>query len=154
MTDPRVRKDMLLTPLQQSMKVDEEESAHRAGRLAKSHTDNMQGAGPDASALPAHQRDAAAPANAHISEKFYFFPESFNALRRELEENWQNFFHLVNPEIGMSPAYAMVFDAPKFVGMCNGATDSVVQFDSQNIDGICKEFLNKFRAMRGVSAIH
>lgn len=91
--------------------------------------------------------------NAHFSEKIYFFPESFNALRRELEENYPTFFHSVVPGFGYSPAWAMVHNAPQFVGFCNGATDLDVMFDSSNVAGICLKFLNAFRAMRGVSPI-
>jgi hypothetical protein len=149
-SDPRIRKGMILDSLGRAMKEDQEESMHRQLALDKAATDRTSS--PDA-ALPDGQKDSLVDSKAHISQKIYYFPESFNALRRELEENYPNFFNSVNPEVGMSPAYAMVFDAPKFVGMCNGATDGVVQFDSHNVDGICKEFLNKFRAMRGLSPL-
>lgn len=128
-----------------------EEFAHRKVELERAASDITPV--PQDSYLPAGQKDKPAADNAHFSEKLYFFPESFNALRRELEDNYPHFFTSVNPEMGMSPAYAMVFDAPKFVGMCNGALDMDLPFDSQNVDGICKKFLNGFRAMRGVSPL-
>jgi hypothetical protein len=93
------------------------------------------------------------PDKKHFSEKVYLFPESFNALRIELTENFPTFFHSVHPQFGISPAYAMVFDAPAFISMCNEATDLAVQVDTGSVDYICKKFLNAFRAMRGVSQI-
>ena len=51
----------------------------------------------------------------HISKKVYLFPPSFNALRRELQDNWKDFFETVSPLTGTSPAWCMVFDAPQFI---------------------------------------
>lgn len=109
-------------------------------------------AGSDA-ALDSHQRTVASKPNDSFDKKVYFFPESFNALRRELQENWREFFEEVNPLTGTSPAYCMVFDAPQFIGYCNGFTGLTVQFDSESVDAICQTFLNKFRNMRGVSSL-
>lgn len=153
MTDPRVRKNMLLTALERSLKQEEEEARHRQETLFAKQTDNLGAAGSDTK-LPGHQQNKAARDGAHFSEKVYLFPESFNALRRELEENWQTFFIEVNMDVGLSPAYAMVFDAPKFVGMCNGFFDLMIQFDSESVDGICKEILDAARKKRGVSPLH
>lgn len=103
--------------------------------------------------LADNQQHKPVEANAHISKKVYMFPEEYNALRRELEENYPTFFTSVNPHTGVSPAHAMVFDAPAFIGMCNGVLDLTVQFDTENVAGICKEFLNGFRKLRGVSEL-
>lgn len=103
--------------------------------------------------LPAHMQNKAAPKGAHFSEKVYFFPPSFNALREELETNYPTWFNTVVPGFGISPAYAMVYNAPQFVGFCNGAVDSDIQFDSEDVAGICHRLLNRFRAMRGASPI-
>lgn len=152
MTDPHIRKDLALTSLQQALKVEEEETLHREFRISREQTTTMESEKPD-QLLPGNQKNDLLPANAEFSRKIYLFPESYNALRRELEENYENFFTLVNPEIGMSPAQAMVFNAPAFLGMCNGALDTVIQYDSENVDGICKKLLNGFRNLRGVSPL-
>ncbi len=149
---PQVQSGKSMTDLEHAIKIDEDESNHRAFRIALEQTTTMESEKPD-QLLPSHQRNSESKKSDHISNKIYLFPESFNALRRELEENYPTFFNSVNPEIGVSPAWAMVLNAPAFVGMCNGALDFVVQFDSENVDGICKKFLNGFRKLRGVSAL-
>lgn len=107
--------------------------------------------------LPAHQRhevnESPLAPKKHISEKIYYFPEEFNALRRELEDFWPAFFTHINPEFGFSPAWAMVHNGPQFIGLMNGALDMDVQLDTENIAATCKAYLNKLRAMRGVSPI-
>jgi len=90
----------------------------------------------------------------NFDQKIYLFPEEFNALRRELEQYWPAFFTSVNPEFGYSPAWAMVHNGPQFIGLMNGALDMDLQLDTENIAGICKAYLNKMRAMRGVSPIN
>lgn len=89
----------------------------------------------------------------NFDQKVYYFPEEFNALRQELEENYPTFYESINPEIGLSPAYAMVFNAPAFIGMMNGALDMDIQFDSGAVAQTCKQFLNRLRAMRGVGPL-
>jgi hypothetical protein len=86
-------------------------------------------------------------------QKVYFFPPEFHALREELQGNWREFFETINPITGTSPAHCMVFDAPQFIGYCNGATGLTVQLDTGDVAGTCKTFLNAFRKMRGVGAI-
>lgn len=138
-------------PLERAIKRDEEDFLNRKAELERSKPDENV-AGSDA-ALDSHNRHAPVDKNAPFDKKVYYFPEEFNALRRELEENWNEFFTTVNPLSGTSPAYCMVFDAPQFIGYCNGITGLAVQFDTENVSGICKTFLNAFRKMRGVSAI-
>lgn len=132
----------------------EEKERFRARKqeLAKTAPDETR-AGADKN-LPVNQQDNRVADNAEFSKKIYLFPEEFNALRRELEENWNEFFTTVSPLDGTSPAWCMIYNAPQFLGFCNGFTGLAVQFDSQNVAGICKEFLNAFRKLRGISAIH
>jgi len=84
---------------------------------------------------------------AHVSEKIYLMPESFNALRRELSEHWPNMWN--------SPLqYCMAFDGPRFVQLMDSALDTVTQFDSGDVDGMCKKFLDELRVKRGLSRLH
>lgn len=142
-----------MSQLDKAVAQEEEETLVRQARLANSAPDQNR-AGSDF-LLPAHQRNAPVTQEKQkeFNQKIYLFPESFNALRRELEDNWREWFTAIQPEFGMSPAYAMVFNAPQFVGMCNGATDEVVQFDSDAVEATCKTFLNAFRKKRGVSPL-
>jgi hypothetical protein len=138
--------------LEKRLKEENEQLAGREKQLEATRPDSSH-AGADIS-LPANQQDKRVADNAAFDKKIYLFPEEFNALRRELEENWPHFFTSVNPLDGTSPAWCMVFNAPQFVGYCNGATGLDLQFDSNNVAGICKAFLNAFRKMRGISSIN
>jgi hypothetical protein len=134
---------------------DKEATDERAQKIASSEHDAGILA-PDA-ALPKNQQheysgDSAAKQK-NFDQKVYLFPESFNALRRELEDNWPNLFNEFNPEIGMSIGYAMAFNSEVFIGAMNGALDMAEQYDSGNVDAICKAFLNALRAKRGVSKL-
>lgn len=137
--------------LQKKLREEEEQYKQRLRELEKTSPDPDRPG--DDSKLPPNQRHNPARKNDNIDKKVYLFPESFNALRRELDENWREFFHTVNPTSGTSPAWCMVFDAAQFIGYCNGFTGLSLQMDSENVDGICKTFLNAFRSMRGVGAI-
>jgi hypothetical protein len=137
--------------LTQALKQDEEESLHRQFRLDQAATgDNQHGSD---ILLPGYNQHKPAEATAHISQKYYFFPPAFNALRQELEQHWARDFTEVDPEMKVSLAHAMVFDAPTFVGLMNKRLDDVVQFDSENVQGICEHFLNRLRVFRGVSKL-
>jgi hypothetical protein len=138
--------------LKRAFDEDEEAYKERVEKLEKTAPDITK-AGSDAE-LPFHQQNREAKKNDHISQKTYMFPESYNALRRELEEYWYDFFVTPNPLTGTSPAWCMVFDAPQFVGYLNGFTGLAVQFDSESVDAICSTFLNALRRQRGVSEIH
>jgi hypothetical protein len=83
--------------------------------------------------------------NAHISEKVYYFPESYNALRRELDENWPQLWALVG--------YAMAFDSVRFIELMDDALDERTTFDSDKVGAICHKYLNALRKKRGVSII-
>ncbi len=91
--------------------------------------------------------------NDHVSQKVYYFPPSYNALRKELETWWKDFFEGINPLSGTSPAYCMVFDAPQFIGYMNGFTGLSLQLDGDNVEWTCKQYLNALRKMRNISEI-
>ena len=76
----------------------------------------------------------------------YLMPDSYNALRKELCENWHNLWQYVQ--------YDMAFDGPSFVSKLDNALDFVTQFDTDNVDGMCKKFLDGLRKLRGVSPLH
>lgn len=148
-----IHKDM--SGVVERIRADAEEVEARRQMLDKT-APSFNNAGSDAklSAINRHSfSEAPLQPKKNLDQKIYLFPEEFNALRRELEENWPTFFTSVNPEFGFSPAWAMVHNGPQFIGLMNGALDTDVQLDTENIAGTCKIFLNKFRAMRGVSPI-
>ena len=82
---------------------------------------------------------------AHISEKVYMMPESYNALRRELNENWPTLFAQVG--------WCMAFDAVTFIEMMDGALDTKTTFDNDKVTAICHKYLNLLRNKRGLSDI-
>lgn len=84
----------------------------------------------------------------HFSEKLFIFPESFHALRIELQTNYPN---LWNTPI----QYLMWADQAMFIEEMTKALDLVlVDFDSANLEGVCKRFLDELRERRGVSRLH
>lgn len=87
-----------------------------------------------------------APKNAHISEKVYLFPESYNALRVELHDNW--------PHLWKAVGWYMAFDAITFVEQMDAALDTKTTFDSFKVDAICKKYLDLLREKRGLSPLH
>lgn len=130
----------------------------------------------DDSSLPDGFKHKPVDAKAHISQKAYFFPPAFNALREELQSNWRDWFETPHKDLPrmVSPAVAMVYYAQEFVLVMNqfvgrgvdldipdateielqmAADKQYVPFDSGNVNGICHTFLNDLRKMRGVSAI-
>lgn len=143
-------------PLERALRHEEEELLDRQILLDKA-APNPDTIAPDNSSQDKqHRHDFVSEEDSkkkNFDQKKYYFPEEFNALRRELEDYWPTFFMTVNPIMGMSPAHAMVFDAAKFIGMCNGATDLAEQLDTGNVVGVCKVFLNAFRQKRGVSKL-
>lgn len=84
-----------------------------------------------------------ANAKKNFDQKIYMFPESFNALRRELHDNWPNLWALVG--------YRMAFRADEFVEFMNGALDVKLVLDSDNVDFICSTYLRKLKQLRGLS---
>lgn len=134
---------------------DKEATDERAQKIAAAEHDAGFFA-PDA-ALPKNQQHdysgEAAAKQKNFDQKVYLFPESFNALRRELEDHYPTLFHTPDPETGTSLAYDMAFDSASFIGKLNGALDLAVQYDSGDVDGVCKTFLNALRIKRGVSRL-
>jgi hypothetical protein len=86
-----------------------------------------------------------ARADAHVSDKVYLFPESFNALRIELSENWPNLWYQVG--------YVMAFDSITFIECMDAALDTKTTFDSDKVSAICHKYLNLLRNKRGLSSL-
>lgn len=82
----------------------------------------------------------------NFDQKIYWFPESYNALRRELAENW--------PEIWQQIGWYMAHNPQEFVSGMNWLLGMSVQFDTTKVGSICLAFLNKLRGLRGVSSIN
>lgn len=138
--------------LKKAFEEDNEQFQERAKKLEASTPDETKH-GSDFQ-LPVYHRQQEVGRQEHVTKKVYLFPPSYNALREELENNWQEFFVTINPLTKTSPAWCMVYDAPQFVGYLNGFTGLAVQFDSESVDSICSTFLNALRKMRGVKEIH
>ena len=102
-------------------------------------------AGPDDTGIHAHKPLVDADKK-HVSEKLYFFPESYNALRREISEHW--------PDLWMLVGYNMAYKAEDFVATMNDALDLKVQFDGNKVGVTCSLYLNALRKLRGLTAIH
>jgi hypothetical protein len=102
-------------------------------------------AGPDDTGVSAHSLGTVDP-KAHVSEKIYMFPESYNALRRELVTYWPNLWE--------AAGWSMAFKAELFVELMNAACDLNLQLDGNKVDATCKQYLNVLRGKRGISAIH
>lgn len=80
-------------------------------------------------------------------DKVYFMPDSYNALREELSTYWPNLWN--------SPLQVYMWqDGPRFVSTLDSALDTVTQFDTANVDGMCKKFLDELRVRRGLSRLH
>lgn len=75
----------------------------------------------------------------------YLHSEEFNALRKELYENWRD-------TLWARFGWAMVNQPPLFVaGMCEALGLVFIGFDSADESGTCLRFLNALRERRGVS---
>lgn len=81
----------------------------------------------------------------NFDQKIYLFPESYNALRKEIYEEWPGLWPLVG--------WSMAFDGPQFVETMNTALETKIQFDSHKVDAMCIFFLNQLRAARGTSTL-
>ena len=80
-----------------------------------------------------------------LQDKIYMFPESYNALRKELVENWPNLWNTVG--------YWMAFDAIRFIELMDYALDVKTTWDSAKVGAICHRYWNELRAKRGLSKI-
>lgn len=75
----------------------------------------------------------------------YLHSEEFNALRREMHDNWQTTFWAKH-------GWKMVNQPAMFVqDMCADLGLVFIGFDSGDESGTCLRFLNELRARRGVS---
>lgn len=86
-----------------------------------------------------------APEGAHISDKVYLFPDSYNALRLELHDNW--------PTLWAQVGWYMAFDAVAFIEQMDAALDCKTTFDSDKVSAICHRYLNMLRNKRGLSSL-
>lgn len=77
-------------------------------------------------------------------DAYYFFPESYNALRKELAEHW--------PELWATVGWRMANRAEEFVEQMNAALDVAVVFDTEKVDFISSTYLKLLRKKRGVSS--
>ena len=82
----------------------------------------------------------------NFDQKIYMFPESYNALRKELYEN--------HPTLWQVVGYYMGHNGNLFVHAMNVVLDMNVQFDTDKVDAICKQFLDRLRQHRGVGKLH
>lgn len=93
----------------------------------------------------------------HVSASVYFSSEAFNALRRELYDNWREDPELqVGRLVDRSLWYysgLMVTNPQAFVEIMSMELRLTIIFDSGREAEICKEILNALRKQRGVSAI-
>jgi hypothetical protein len=143
------------TPIERAFHEEEERLSTRQAELNKQYGEETEGS--DRKLDKQHQHDYAgdeAAKKKNFDQKIYMFPESFNALRRELFEHWPVLFMQVNPETGTSLAHDMVNNAAQFIGTLNGALGLNMQLDTDNVDTICKVFLDELRVFRGLSRLH
>lgn len=77
----------------------------------------------------------------NFDEKIYWFPESYNQLRKEIFENWPNLWAVVG--------YRMAFIAEEFVENMNAALDMNLVLDSEKVDAICTAYLEALWKLRG-----
>jgi hypothetical protein len=98
----------------------------------------------DDSPQNAHSYDSKSRKN--FDEKIMMFPESYNALRRELYEQW--------PELWPLVGWAMAHKSEEFVTMMNAGLQVRVQFDSAKVDEICQIYLDLLRKKRGLGSLH
>lgn len=76
----------------------------------------------------------------NFDQKIYMFPESFNALRRELCDYWPHLWSLVSKDMGTN--------AQRFVYKMNQELETSVQFDTARVDSICQFFLTTLQNAR------
>lgn len=93
--------------------------------------------------LPIHNRHSIGQTYGDQAlDKAYFFPDSFNNLREELQLHWPNLWN-------SSAQWMMAHDGPSFVAMMADILDLPLEFDSAKIDSICKKIHHELRKKRG-----
>lgn len=78
-----------------------------------------------------------------LADKIYMFPESYNALRRELCENYPRLWDIVG--------HAMAFDAIIFIEYMDDALGIKTTWDSAKVGAICHRYWNELRMKRGLA---
>lgn len=76
----------------------------------------------------------------NFDQKIYMFPPAYNALRKELVENW--------PTLWALTSYRMAFMPEEFCAIMNDATSLRVIFDSGAVNWMCDKWLNELIRMR------
>lgn len=143
-----------LTPAELAQQKLDEEYKARQEVLAKQYGEEVQGGDRQLESVHQHNYNPASDGkDKNFDQKIYLFPPSFNALRKELHENWPTLFYGTPTQAGTTVAHAMAFDGPHFVAALNEALDMDVQFDTDNVSGICHTFLNALRKKRGLSEL-
>lgn len=76
----------------------------------------------------------------NFDQKIYMFPPAYNALRREIHDNWPTLWQLCSWYMANRPE--------EFCSIMNGATDLRVVFDSGAVNWMCDKWLAKLIEMR------
>mgnify|MGYP000166513738 CR=1 FL=1 len=97
-------------------------------------------------ASDAVQHDITDSKSKNFDQKIMMFPESYNALRRELYEQW--------PELWPLAGWAMAHKPEDFAAIMNAGLEVRVQFDSGKVDEICQIYLDLLRKKRGLGPLH
>lgn len=80
----------------------------------------------------------------NFDQRVYYFPESYNQLRKELCENWPTLWALVS--------WPMVFAAQVFIENMNEALDMNEVLDSERVDAVCSAYLAELQRRRFAAA--
>lgn len=82
-----------------------------------------------------------------FDRKVYMMPESYNALRREMQQNY--------PTLWEGVGWFMAFDfGGRFVELMDAACDTkTLVMGTDYVDNMCKRWLNALRQKRGVSKL-
>jgi hypothetical protein len=80
----------------------------------------------------------------NFDQGIYMFPPAYNALRRELYENWQD-------TLWPMVAWRMAHRAEEFTEYMNAATGLALAVDSDCVDWTCEQYLIRLKKMRGLS---
>lgn len=90
----------------------------------------------------------------HVSESVYWCSAEFNALRKELFEEWSEAGEAIGrPNLWAKHGWKMAFQPDMFVvDMCSDLGLVFTGFDSGKEAEICLRFLNALREKRGLSS--
>lgn len=80
----------------------------------------------------------------NFDQEVYMFPPAYNALRKEIYENWQD-------TIWPMVAWRMAFRAEEFTEYMNAITGLALAVDSDCVDWTCEQYLRRLKQMRGLS---